>query len=94
MTTGVVIAIAVGLAVLVLLGSLVIRRRDSDDDVESFRRQIDALSPESRRPTIDRLKSTDDPATRPAPTNPAPTEPAEMKPTDESRTGDDEGDAT
>jgi hypothetical protein len=78
-TTGVVIAIAVGLAVLVLLGSLIIRRRDSDDDVETFRRQIDALSPESRRPTIDRLKPTDDPS---------------MKPPVEPSTGDDEGDVT
>jgi len=35
------------------------RRRGSDDGVDSFRRQIDALSPEARRPTIDQMKPSE-----------------------------------
>ena len=61
MTTGVVVLVAVVLAVVVLLVALAGRRRRPDDDVDSFRRQIDALSPESRRPTIDRMKPSDQP---------------------------------
>lgn len=41
------------------------RHRRQPDDIDSFRRQIDALSPEARRQTADRMKpaegrSTDD----------------------------------
>ena len=79
MTSGVIIAIAVGLAVLVVFGSVVVRRRGSDDNVETFRRQIDALSPESRRPTIDRGTSPQD---------------DRMKPPSGPATGDDGGDVT
>lgn len=37
------------------------RSRRADDDIAGFRRQIDALSKESRRPTIDQMKSVDEP---------------------------------
>jgi uncharacterized protein YoxC len=41
-------------AAVILVVALVISRRRTPDTVDSFRRQIDALSPESRRPTIER----------------------------------------
>ena len=46
------------LVVAVLAGGflLVGRMRRRPDGVESFRRQIDALSPDSRRPTIGQMK--------------------------------------
>lgn len=43
----VIIAVVVGVALLV---------RPKNDPVDSFRRQIDALSPESRKPTIDQVR--------------------------------------
>jgi hypothetical protein len=46
----VVVAVVVGLA---------LRSRSSDDGVDSFRRQIDALSPEARKPTVDQVKSAE-----------------------------------
>lgn len=42
-----IVAAAVGVALLV---------RPNNDPVDSFRRQIDALSPEARRPTIDQVR--------------------------------------
>ena len=48
------------LVVLFALGlAMVIRRRSAGDGVDSFRRQIDALSPEARRPTVDQVKSVE-----------------------------------
>ena len=46
---------------VVAVGLLVGRSRRSVDGVDSFRRQIDALSPEARRPLIDQMYR-DDPA--------------------------------
>lgn len=54
----VVVAVSIVVLVVVIAG----RSRRSTDDIASFRRQIDALSPESRRPTIDRMKPSDDPS--------------------------------
>ena len=45
-------------AVAVILG-LALRGRPDDDGVDSFRRQIDALSPEARKPTVDQVKSAE-----------------------------------
>jgi hypothetical protein len=45
-------------AIAVILG-LALRGRSEDDGVDSFRRQIDALSPEARKPTVDRVKSVE-----------------------------------
>lgn len=57
-----IIAIAVVVAVVVLVAG---RTRRAPDDIATFRRQIDALSPEARRRTSERMKpseqaSTDD----------------------------------
>jgi hypothetical protein len=63
------IAIVVGAVVVVAILYLVSRSRRANDGVDSFRRQIDALSPEARRPVIDQInKSPDraDPAIDPA----------------------------
>ncbi|MGB0113455.1 MAG: hypothetical protein WBP59_09570 [Ilumatobacteraceae bacterium] len=58
----VVLAIVVVLASAVALLVIFLNRtRRSTDDIASFRRQIDALSPEARRPTIDRMKPSGDP---------------------------------
>lgn len=57
------IAVVVGVLVVaaVLIGVVVwSRNRPGPDGVASFRRQIDALSPEARRPTIQRMRPTDD----------------------------------
>ena len=54
--------VAVAIVVVVVVFALVLRRRRNPDPVDSFRRQIDALSPEARRPTIDRGRASDDPA--------------------------------
>ena len=52
----VVIAVAI---VLVAAGAWALARgrHDADDGVTSFRRHIDALSPEARREVIDRVKN-------------------------------------
>ena len=62
MSTGVVILIAVVLAALILVFVGLKRRRGPDDHVDSFRRQIDALSPQARRPTIGTMKPPEPPA--------------------------------
>jgi cytochrome oxidase Cu insertion factor (SCO1/SenC/PrrC family) len=51
------LAIVVALVALVALVAVVVvgRSRRSNDGVDSFRRQIDALSPEARRPVIDQM---------------------------------------
>jgi hypothetical protein len=53
-----VISVLAIVAVAVILG-LALRGRTEDDGVDSFRRQIDALSPEARKPTVDRVKSAE-----------------------------------
>ncbi|MCH9838217.1 MAG: hypothetical protein P8O03_04225 [Ilumatobacter sp.] len=45
---------AVVVVMIVVVLARVIRPRQ--DPVDSFRRQIDALSPEARRPTIDQVR--------------------------------------
>ena len=52
--TSLVIAV-IALTVIVLVLVAVSRSRRSSDGVDSFRRQIDALSPEARRPVIDQM---------------------------------------
>ena len=44
--------------VAVILG-IALRRRSEEDGVDSFRRQIDALSSEARKPTVERVKSAE-----------------------------------
>ena len=45
-------------AIVIVLIVVVLARiiRPKQDPVDSFRRQIDALSPEARRPTIDQVR--------------------------------------
>ena len=55
---GVVVAIV---AALLVIGAVVTYRlARSNDTVESFRRQIDALSPEARRGVVDQVNRIDD----------------------------------
>ena len=56
MSPGVIIAIAVcAVAVIVVIAVANARRRN--DGVDSFRRQIDALSPEARRNVVDQVQN-------------------------------------
>lgn len=48
----------VGVIVAIVAGAAG-RRRRPPDDIASFRRQIDALSPEARRQTSDRMKPSE-----------------------------------
>ena len=64
MTAALIVIAAI--VVVVLIGVAVSRRRT--DPVESFQRQIDALSPEARRPTIGRARPADDGTTDDGPT--------------------------
>ena len=52
-----VVAAIVVVAVIVVVVRLAGRRQDP---VDSFRRQIDALSPEARRPTVDKVRRADE----------------------------------
>ncbi len=59
MTTALIIGAAV---LIVLIGVLYVmrRRRASQDPVAAFQRHIDALSPQARRPTVDRVQELDE----------------------------------
>jgi hypothetical protein len=57
MTT--LVLVIVGLAVVALVLFAVSKSRGVHDGVDSFRRQIDALSPEARRPVIDQMYHSD-----------------------------------
>ena len=86
------VAIVVIIVIVVLaVGAVVASRRRSKDGVDSFRRQIDALSPEARRPVVDQVQSVtesqDPPAVEPPVTERGPEPEAGADP-DES-TGDD-----
>jgi len=55
-----VIVIAVAIAVVVaFVAAAAGRNRRPPDDIASFRRQIDALSPEARRQTSERMKPSE-----------------------------------
>jgi hypothetical protein len=57
----VVVIIAVVAALIVIAVVVVVaRRRRPVDGVATFRRQIDALSPEARRPVVDRVQALED----------------------------------
>ena len=62
------LVVALVAAVLLVVIVVVVRRRRSPDTVASFRRQIDALSSEARRPVVDQvsqLERDDDPVAGP-----------------------------
>lgn len=48
--------IIIGVAIVAVAVVVALLVRPSNDPVDSFRRQIDALSPEARRPTIDQVR--------------------------------------
>lgn len=54
----VAISVLAIVVVAVILG-IALRRRSEEDGVDSFRRQIDALSSEARKPTVERVKSAE-----------------------------------
>lgn len=55
------IAFIIGLVVVLVVLVVVVRViRNRQDPVDSFRRQIDALSPEARRPTVDQVRDAAD----------------------------------
>lgn len=56
MSNGPVIVLIAVVAVVVV-AALVTRSRRANDGVDSFRRQIDALSPEARRPVVDQVQN-------------------------------------
>ena len=60
MTAATIIFIAVVVVCVAVVLSVVLRRRVVDDGVTSFRRHIDALSPEARREVIDRVRHSRD----------------------------------
>jgi hypothetical protein len=56
----VVLVVAVAIVVAVIVSSLM--RSRSSDGVATFRRQIDALSPEARRPVVDQVQQLEEDA--------------------------------
>ena len=58
-----VVAVVVVIAVVVV----VMRRSRHPDGVAQFQRQIDALSPEARRPVVDRVQQLEEEADAPQP---------------------------
>ncbi len=58
----IVAVVVVAIVVVAVIVGLILRGRTSADGVDSFRRQIDALSPEARRPTVDQVKNVERPA--------------------------------
>jgi hypothetical protein len=58
---GVVVGVLIAVAVLGLAGLVYVRRRPRDDaGMTSFRRHIDALSPEARRDVHERVREHDE----------------------------------
>jgi hypothetical protein len=64
-----VTAVVIVAAVVVVLAIVVVvvraRRSRHSDGVATFRRQIDALSPEARRPVVDRVQQLEEEAADP-----------------------------
>jgi len=51
------ILIVIAAVVVVVIVAVIARSRRANDGVDSFRRQIDALSPEARRPVVDQVQN-------------------------------------
>ena len=54
------VAIAIVVVILVVAVVVLVRRRRPPDGVATFRRQIDALSPEARRPVVDQVQQLEE----------------------------------
>jgi len=52
-----IVIVVVAVLIVAALAVAVFRRRPPEDGVASFRRHIDALSPEARREVIDRVQN-------------------------------------
>lgn len=65
--TAVLVAAAVLVVIAVAVAVVRARRSRHSDGVATFRRQIDALSPEARRPVVDRVQQLEEEAAEPAP---------------------------
>jgi hypothetical protein len=59
MTVAVIVGFVILGVVVALIATAAGRSRQPPDDIASFRRQIDALSPEARRQTSDRMKPSE-----------------------------------
>jgi hypothetical protein len=59
MTVAIIAGFVVVAAIVGVLATVAGRSRQPPDDIASFRRQIDALSPEARRQTSDRMKPSE-----------------------------------
>lgn len=60
MTVAILLGI-LGVGVAVVLATVFVRRSPmSDDGIADFKRHLDALSPEARRPIAEALKKNDD----------------------------------
>lgn len=62
-----VLVVIVAVALVIVLGAWWNARRRQADGVDSFRRQIDALSPQARRSTVEQFNP--DASRSPAPTD-------------------------
>jgi len=56
----IVVVVVVVAIVVVAIGAALIMRARRPDTVEVFQRQIDALSPEARKPVVEQLQQLDD----------------------------------
>ena len=63
--TAALVVLAVLVVVAVAVAAWRARRGRHDDGVATFRRQIDALSPEARRPVVDRVQQLEEEAAEP-----------------------------
>lgn len=68
--TAVLIAVAAAVVVVAVAAAIRARRARHSDGVATFRRQIDALSPEARRPVVDKVQRLEEEAAEP-PASPA-----------------------
>ena len=76
------VIIIIVIVVIALAALAVARSRRANDGVDSFRRQIDALSPEARRPVVDQVQSAKG---RNDPDDDAPDDDDDERPDDEDR---------
>lgn len=84
--------IIIALAVVVLAVVIALRRRRTSDGVVSFQRQIDALSPEARRPVVDRMQRIDEPRSTQSPaTGGGLVDPGLNQPVDDPPDAEDDG---
>ena len=60
--TAVLVVVAVVVVIVVVSVGVRARRSRHSDGVATFRRQIDALSPEARRPVVDKVQQLEEEA--------------------------------